>query len=82
MKVEAVNGNDTEISIDVGEHLWINTPKGQIMVYVGDSGYNAITTWVNDTHLKGFYTKKTKKQTRPCNEEVDLVSLRPKEAFE
>ena len=82
MEIVAEEGNDTQISIEAGEHLWIDTPKGKIMVYVGEGGYNAITTWVHDTHFIGFYAKKTKKRTSPCNEVVDLVKLQPKEEFE
>jgi len=82
MKIVAEEGNDTQISIEAGEYLWIDTPKGKIMVYIGEGSYNAITTWVHDTHMVGFYTKKTQKRTSPCNEDVDLVSIKPKEETE
>lgn len=82
MKIVAEEGNDTQISIEAGEHLWIDTPKGKILVYIGKGNYNAITSWVYDTTIQAFYTKKTWKRTSKCDEELNLVTLRPKEEFE
>jgi hypothetical protein len=78
MKVLEEKGDSVTIEIGTCEHLWINTPRGRIMVYVGSS-WSSITSWVSDTDYAGFYTNNATKKTSPCNEDVQHISLRAKE---
>ena len=66
------------ISIVKGEHLTIKTPKGNITIYIGESDYNCITSWVHDVEFDGFYTNNATKRTSKCNEEVQHIRLAPK----
>jgi hypothetical protein len=67
----------SEITLEAGEHLWIETPRGRICVFVGES-YSSITSWVHDTHYAGFFTNNATKKTSPCNEVVQHVQISPK----
>jgi len=67
----------SEITLKEGEHLWIETPRGRVCVYVG-SVYSTITSWVHDTHYAGFFTNNATKKTSPCNEVVQHVQISPK----
>tara|TARA_S200002703_G_scaffold63054_1_gene54736 strand:- start:478 stop:717 length:240 start_codon:yes stop_codon:yes gene_type:complete len=78
MKVVREGLNEVEIEIGECEHLWIQTPRGRIKVYVGRT-WSSITSWVDDTDYAGFYTNNATKKTSPCNEQVQHITLRAKE---
>ena len=64
-----------EITLERGDHLWINTPEGRVMLYI-NRNYSAITSWAENVHFCGFYNKKTTKKTSKTSEEnVKHVSL-------
>ena len=78
MKVLQEEEGSVHIEIGNCEHLWIETPRGRIKVYVGRT-WSSITSWVDDTDYAGFYTNKTSKKTSACNSRVQHVSLKVKE---
>ena len=78
MKVIKEEGDCVKVEVDVCEHLWIKTPRGEIKVYVGRH-WASITSWVDDTNYAGFYTNNATKKTTPCNERVQHIELRAKE---
>jgi len=78
--MKIVKEEEDSVTIEIGtcEHLWINTPRGMVKVYVGRN-WSSITSWVNDTDYTGFYTNNATKKTSACNEEVQHIQLKPKE---
>ena len=74
---EGRKNGKTTITIEEGEHLWINTPKGLICVFVG-SHYKSITSWVHDMHYAGFFTNNATKKTSPCDDRVKHIQISPK----
>ena len=56
------NPKSLEIRLEDEDHLWIRTPHGDVMLYIS-STYKTVTSWVDDVHYTGFYTKNTTKKT-------------------
>ena len=79
-KTEGDKNGKTKIALEGGEHLWINTPRGLICIYVGEC-YSSITSWVHNTHFAGFFTNNATKTTSPCNEEVQHIQISPKRDY-
>lgn len=75
--MKIVKEGEDSVTIEIGtcEHLWINTPRGRVKVYVGRNW----SSWVYDTDYAGFYTNNATKKTSACNEEVQHIQLKPKE---
>lgn len=76
-KKEGEKNGRTDITLEAGECLWINTPKGQICVFVGNN-YKSITSWVHDMHYAGFFTNNATKKTSPCDDRVKHIQISPK----
>ena len=77
--IVAVQMNDNpksmEMTLEAGDHLWINTPEGRVGLYI-NKHYSAITSWAENVHFCGFYNKKTtKKTTKTSTKNVTHVSL-------
>ncbi len=79
-KTEGSKNGKTNIALEDGEHLWINTPRGLICVFVGES-YSSITSWVHDAHYAGFFTNNATKKTSPCNDKVKHIQISPKRDY-
>lgn len=77
MKVKEETEDSVTIELDMDVHLWIETPRGRVKVFVGDN-WSMITSWINDTDYAGFYTNNATKKTHACNEEVQQIELRSK----
>jgi len=79
MEVIEEKGNEVKIEIGLCEHVWVNTPRGQIKLFVGKS-YTSITSWVEDADYSGFYKNKTvKKTTGSALDGTKHVRLYPKD---
>ena len=62
MKVIEEKEDEVKIEIKTGEHVWVNTPRGEIKLFVGKH-YASIVSWVRDADYSGFYKNKTVKRT-------------------
>jgi len=74
------------VEIEEGEHLFIKTPHGEMLVFVGKH-HRAINCFVENVSYTGVYTQELKKKSRKKLKSYfggwrRIVSLIPKEAEE
>ena len=76
MKIEEKeNGTIVLKDLPVDEYIWLETPMGKVGVFVGEH-FTSVTSWVDNTHFTGFYSKEPMKRTQSVCEDYDLYELK------